>query len=216
MRLLEIPEYRKEILSGIVTSVGSKTESTQRPVSNSFVEFAQVLPVARSPETSYSLSELVSDLIDFVKGNVTSNTVTVPVFQAFVLLLEADALRGIAAERDGWESLRPLLDLASRNIEKIKNIRRIYESMKIVVNFLIFNEIKKEKSVLLLKFLTHPFPRVRADTAEYFYVMLQRTDAEFETEKLEDILLETEWSKEDISISETAAKSIIGVLRSSP
>jgi hypothetical protein len=72
-------------------------------VSNSFVEFAQVLPVARSPETSYSLSELVSDLIDFAKSNATSNTVIVPVFQAFVLLLEADALGEVATESDGRE-----------------------------------------------------------------------------------------------------------------
>ena len=74
-------------------------------MSNSFVEFAQVLPIARSAETTYSLSELVSDLIDFAKSNVTSNTVIVPVFQAFVLLLEVDALRELTAECDGWKRL---------------------------------------------------------------------------------------------------------------
>jgi hypothetical protein len=72
-------------------------------VSNSFVEFAQVLPIARSLETTYSLLELVSDLIDFAKTNVTSNTVVVPVFQTFVLLLEADVLRELGAESDGRE-----------------------------------------------------------------------------------------------------------------
>lgn len=119
-------------------------------MSNSFVEFAQVLPLARSPQTTYSLSELVSDLIDFGKTNAASNTVIVPVFQTFVLLLEADAFRELAALSDGrnrsaWFilsinnlidpcSLRTLLDMATRNIEKIRNIRRIYESMKMYVS----------------------------------------------------------------------------------
>lgn len=72
-------------------------------MSSNFVEFAQVLPIARSLETTYSLSELVSDLIDFGKANVTSNLAIVPVFQTFVLLLEADLLQDLAAESDGWE-----------------------------------------------------------------------------------------------------------------
>ena len=80
-------------------------------MSNSFVEFAQVLPLARSPEATYSLSELVSDLIDFGKTNAASNTVVVPVFQAFVLLLEADAFRALAAESDGWKRSVRLRDL---------------------------------------------------------------------------------------------------------
>ena len=72
-------------------------------MSSNFVEFAQVLPIARSLETTYSLSELVSDLIDFGKANVTSNLAIVPFFQTFVLLLEADVLQDLAAESDGWE-----------------------------------------------------------------------------------------------------------------
>ena len=35
--------------------------------------------------------------------------------------------------------------------------------------------------------------KVRSDTAEYFYVFLQSADIGFETDAIEDILLETEW-----------------------
>ena len=35
--------------------------------------------------------------------------------------------------------------------------------------------------------------KVRSETAEYLYVLLQSADLGFETEAVEDILLETEW-----------------------
>jgi hypothetical protein len=35
--------------------------------------------------------------------------------------------------------------------------------------------------------------KVRSDTAEYLYVFLQSADIGFETEAMEEILLETEW-----------------------
>jgi len=35
--------------------------------------------------------------------------------------------------------------------------------------------------------------KVRSETAEYLYVFLQSADLGFETEAVEDILLETEW-----------------------
>jgi len=35
--------------------------------------------------------------------------------------------------------------------------------------------------------------QIRADTAEYLYVLLQSTDLGFETDEIEEILLDTEW-----------------------
>ncbi|CAA7261518.1 unnamed protein product [Cyclocybe aegerita] len=214
MRLLEVPEYRKHVLVGVVLSIGSKTDSTQRPVAHSFVKFAQGLPLSQTPPAGYCLLELVTDLINHAKSNMIANAVVVPVFQTFTLLLEADALRQLPNEANGMQSLKTLLHMTTQNIGKIKSVQRIHESMKIVVNLLSFEHIRSDKAALLNRFLTHAFPRVRSDTAEYLYVFLQSADLGFETEAIEDVLLETEWSTGEAGAVQQAANEVIQMFTS--
>uniref|UniRef100_A0A8H8CLD5 Tubulin-folding cofactor D C-terminal domain-containing protein n=1 Tax=Psilocybe cubensis TaxID=181762 RepID=A0A8H8CLD5_PSICU len=159
MSLLEVPQYRKDVLSGIVISIGSKTDSTQKPVANSLVKYAQEIPLVSNPGTGYSLLELVSDLINHAKANMTSNAIVVPVFQTFTILLEADVLREVPNEPSGLQSLKTLVHMTTKNVDKLKSVQRIHESMKIFVNLLSFEEIRNEKLSLLSDFLAHPFPK---------------------------------------------------------
>ncbi|KAF8908871.1 TBCD protein [Gymnopilus junonius] len=209
IRLLEVPEYRKHVLAGIVISIGSKTDSTRKPVSSSLVEFAQELPVIHGADSAYSLLELVNDLIGHAKSNMTSNAIVVPVFQTFTVLLEADVLRHLSDEASGMQSLKTLAQISSRNVTKLKSVQRIHECMKIVVNLFTFKQIRDEKISLLIDFLGHPFPKVRSETAEYIYVVLQSADIEFETDAIEDILLETEWSAIDREAAQAAADEVV-------
>jgi hypothetical protein len=74
----------------------------QRPVADNLVKFAKGLPLVKDQtSTSYSLSELVVDLIDYAKSNMTSNAIVVPVFRTFNVLLEADVLRQLPNEVSG-------------------------------------------------------------------------------------------------------------------
>jgi len=81
--------------------------------------------------------------------------------------------------------------------------------MKIVVNLLAFEEIRTENVRLLCEFLVHPYPKVRSETAEYLYVFLQSADLGFETEAVENILLETEWSTADVQVAMEAANEVV-------
>jgi hypothetical protein len=116
-------------------------------VANSLVKFAQGLPLSRSSTSPYSLLELVNDLINRAKSNMSSNAVVVPVLQTFTILLEADALRQLPqdpfglqmfvsphfiefAYSDGSGSMRTLVSMAAWNVVKLKSIQRIHESMK--------------------------------------------------------------------------------------
>lgn len=121
LRLLEIPEYRMDVLRGIVISIGSRTDSTvkfhlqfatdrnlfshivqqQRPVADNLVKFAKGLPLSKDQTSTYSLTELVVDLIDHAKSNMTLNAIVVPVFRTFNVLLEADVLRRLPYEVSG-------------------------------------------------------------------------------------------------------------------
>jgi len=85
-------------------------------VANSFVKFAQGLPLAHSPSSPYNLLELVSDLINHAKASMTSNAVVVPVYQTFTLLFEADVLRHLPDELSGLQRLARFIALGGRRI----------------------------------------------------------------------------------------------------
>ncbi|KAJ7935612.1 tubulin folding cofactor D C terminal-domain-containing protein [Mycena leptocephala] len=207
VRLLDIPHYRKSVLAGLVLSLGSKTESTHRPVGLSLVEYSKSLPLAgdTDPEIGYNLVELAGDLLSHARANFTSNGVVVPVLQTFNVLLEADALRRLQEDSHGETSLQDLLSIVTRNVARLKSIQRILESMKIVVNTLAFPTLFERCVTSLPDFLAHEFPSIRSGASEYLYLVLQGTDIGRETDEVEEVLLETEWSSLDIEVAREAS-----------
>ncbi|EGO23938.1 hypothetical protein SERLADRAFT_450239 [Serpula lacrymans var. lacrymans S7.9] len=205
VQMLEIEEYRKPILKGIILSIGTRTDSTQRPASSSLIAYSNNLPVSLS-DTGYSLGGLARDLIDYAQSHVTSNAVVVPVLQTFNLLLEADALARLPQTSEGLKCLDALVSLTTRNISRLKSVQRIQESMKAVMNLLMFPTVAEACIPQLAEFLGHSFPRVRASAAEYLYLVLQTKDVGFEAEEGEDILLETEWSTIDVDEAKKIAR----------
>ncbi|KAG2361705.1 TBCD protein [Suillus spraguei] len=194
VELLRVQEYRQPLLMGLIHSVGARTGSTHRPVSSSLVSFAQGLPLPPG-DSDYSLFELCDDLIEFAQGRTTSNAVVVPILQIFNMLLEADVLSHLSSVDNGPSKLEKLLNIATRNILRLKNVQRVQESMKIVVNLLVFSSVSKSSSERIVDFLSHPYPKViRTSTAEYLYTFTQSRDLGWEAdEAVEELLLETEW-----------------------
>ncbi|KAF9808522.1 hypothetical protein IEO21_07853 [Rhodonia placenta] len=191
--LLEIERYREAILAGLVLSASTKTDSTQRPVTRSLVKYAQSLPLVATPSTRYDLCGLAKDLLAPAARNFSANNVVVPILQTFNVLLEADAFDPLPEQPSGLDSLRSLVRIASRNVARLKNLQRIMMSMRIVVNILPLEPLRAECVAQLPSFLTHQYPKVRADTAEHLYLVLQSKDLGFETDGIEEVLLETEW-----------------------
>lgn len=206
VRLLDVPEYRSPVLRGLILSLSSKTESTQKPAATSIAAYAKSLPVVDG--AGYTLVGLTNDIMDVAKKNLASNAVVMPMLQTFTILLEAEALETLADYPEGMESLSSLLDLATKNVKRLKSIQRIQESMKITVNLLVVRAVSEASISHLNDFLAHPYPRIRADTAEYLYLFLQGTDTLEIDEDAETALLETEWSSDDLEMVASASENI--------
>ncbi|KNZ80978.1 Tubulin-specific chaperone D [Termitomyces sp. J132] len=210
VRLLEVPEYRPSVLLGLVFSLGSKTESTvgseislcssnshalvqYRPLAASLISYVKLLPVTNK-NNGYDLITLVEDLIARAKSNLASNVIVIPVLQTFDILLEGDALTNIFDDPLGSKSLQQLLDMTTKNISRIKSVPRIHECMKITVHLLRFQTIFEACVSKLVDFLGHQFPSIRSNSAEFMFNFLQGTDLGIDTDGVEEILLNTEWS----------------------
>ncbi|KAI6039323.1 armadillo-type protein [Pisolithus marmoratus] len=201
VRLLDIPEYRKPVLTGLVMSVSTRTNSTQRPASSSLSAYVRTLPVS-SDRDEYSQASLAGDLIEYALKHITSNNVVVPVLQTFNVLLEADAVAQLPESATGEVCMEGLISIATRNVSRLKNVQRIEESMKIVVNLFTFPSVAKTCLSKIADFLVHPYPRVRSGTAEYLYLVLQSRVLSWEpNDKVEELLLETGWYDRSLEVS---------------
>ncbi|GBE84936.1 TBCD protein [Sparassis crispa] len=207
--LLDIELYRDAILAGLILSASSKTASTQRPVSSGLVTYANALPVAMTARDTYDLCGFARDLVAQAQRNVTSNTRLIPVLQTVNILLEANVFDRLGSDSAGLDSLQQLLLITTKNISRLKNPLRIMISMRIVINLWTISQLRAACRSHFASFLTHQYPKVRSDTAEYLYLILQSRDLGFETDDAETILLETEWmSSDSLSIQGAAQRSV--------
>jgi len=206
VQFLEVPEYRPAVLSGILISIGSKTDSTQRHVRNSLVTYAKKLPGAGDGNGGgdYTLQGLVADLVAGAQSNLSSNTNVIPVLQALNALLEADALERLCYSEEGLESAQTLLSIVSRGVSRLKSVHRIQECMRTVVNLLALPQLSASSIPHLVDFLTHQYPTIRTETARYLYLFLQSRDIGKDTDEAEELLLETEWFSDQSDIQEKA------------
>ncbi|KAK0503901.1 TBCD protein [Armillaria luteobubalina] len=212
VRLLEIEEYRQPVLKGLVISLGSKTDSIHRPVSTSLSAYARSLP-ANGPTDAYDLVTFANDLIKYAQANLTSNNIIIPVLQTFSVLLEAGALEKLSSDDSGIRSLDRLHLLASRHVDRLKSVQRIHESMKIVVNLLAFDTMFERCIISLPSFLAHRFPTIRSDAAEFLYLKIQSMDLNRDTEEVEELLLETEWTSSNIEAVRQNAQRIADLFK---
>ncbi|KAF8655488.1 hypothetical protein AX16_003046 [Volvariella volvacea WC 439] len=213
VRLLNVPHYRKAVLNGIVFSLGSKSESVQRPVAESLASYVQSIPISEPRgDGAPTVKDLVTELLTTANANASSNNVVIPILQALNVLLDTDALRELSESPGGTELLAEALSLSTRSMSRIKSVQRIRESMKVALALLALPAMFKPSAQKLPVFLAHQFPSVRSETAEHLYLTLQGTELENETDDVEGVLLETEWSSNNLEVSTHAARRVVQLL----
>jgi hypothetical protein len=222
IRLLDIPRYRSKVLMGIILSVGSKNDSTQRPAATSLVDYATVLPLTvpdphstTTPNTiPLTIIALISEIIDVAKKQPLANQVIIPTLQTLDVLLEADALGKLEGSEEGITVLHEILTFVTKNADKLKNVQRIQVSMKICIGFVAIPKISTSAIQKILPFLCHQFPKIRSACAEALYTVLQTHDiipSENE-EEVDSLLLETSWISATPDESRKAGTQVVDIL----
>ncbi|KAL1728580.1 armadillo-type protein [Schizophyllum commune] len=211
--LLDVARYRKQVLSGMILSVGSRSESITRPMGESIANYAASLPVKSKDGAPYSLSELLQDVLDHGKAHFTSNMVFVPVLQTLNVLLSSEKLQDALSGKDMSKQLSAIRVLATKNITRLKNVQRIQD----VVNLLPLTFSNQQEYIpcveALASFLTHEFPHIRTASAEYMCQLLPGVDLEGREEAVEEVLLETEWISPDKNLLDEAKTRVIAALK---
>ncbi|KAF8513769.1 TBCD protein [Gautieria morchelliformis] len=194
VRILEVEMYRIPVLRGLVLSVGSKTDSTQRPVAMCLTAYIMSLPHTTDSASGLDLLRLTNAIMDLARANLALNHIVIPTLQTLDLILDAGILGELGNTEAGTEVLQAVLDIATKNVARYKNIQRIMASMKIVHGMLSVPCMLPKARSFLRVFLLHAIPKVRTETAEHLYLVMQAKDLGVETDEAEELLLDTDWS----------------------
>ncbi|QRV77573.1 tubulin folding cofactor D [Ceratobasidium sp. AG-Ba] len=213
--LLDVENYRTMLLSGIVTSLGSRNESSQLPLAKGLCTYANSLPRTPAPDTrlqSWDLIGIVDAVLDIGRANSSSNTIMIPVLKTLDIFFEGDVLTRLCTDELGVKRLQTALDQAGKGGDRLKNVQRILGAMKVCVDFIALKPVARVACTYTEAFLGHRFPKVSADTAEALYFLTQTRDIG-ESEELEELLLETPWITLDDSTRKIKSEQTIALLR---
>ena len=92
--------------------------------------YAWSLPVHGSDADEFDLTGLITELKSTLLEQVTNNNVAIPVLQSIDVLLESAVIEKLDGDDHG-NVLEDILNIVSRNPDKLKNVQRIAISAKV-------------------------------------------------------------------------------------
>ena len=133
VKLLVIPEYRFDLLTGLIVAAGGMTESLVRYSSSTLIEYVNSLPIDDSTtslsEYKISLLEFAKSLLDIAKHFEKQDRILIPLLEVVDLLFEAGTLQKITNE-DEFKFLE-LFESVKKGVTKCKDIRKLTACMKV-------------------------------------------------------------------------------------
>lgn len=194
VQVLQVPEYRSNILKGLVLSIGSRNEGTHRPAAAALTEYLIERDTAFPNERI--IDAVFKELLDLAKANSASNTVVLPILSTFDALIEGSVVAEPTESEERANVLISLVNFIGQRVDKLRNVQRINSSMRILVQLLAVPDVASQARQFLPAFLGHAFPKVREETGEFLYLVIQAQDIAG-AEAAEPVLLQTKWSGDD-------------------
>ncbi|KAL1931108.1 hypothetical protein VTP01DRAFT_10245 [Rhizomucor pusillus] len=196
INILMIPEYRFDLLTGLVTSAGGLTESLVRHSSSCLVEYMDKLPNDTSDNNAVSLKILVGDLLRIFSEYEKQDRIVVPLLDVVGLLYESGTLQKLQDE----SSHLKMLTSTRKEVFKSKNVRKLLSAIKVLIGLasLQQNQVRTRALQQLLSYLVHAFPRIRMEVADQLYSYLTVMDDDQVTEgtmEAIEIITGTDWAE---------------------
>jgi tubulin-specific chaperone D len=132
VKLLVIPEYRFDLLTGLVVAAGGTTESLVRYSSTTLIEYAGTLPTnssaTPSSELTLSFTEFAKTLLDIAKHFEKQDRIITPFLEVVDLLFESGTMQKITNE-DEFKFLE-LFECVKKEVTKCRDIRKLTAGMR--------------------------------------------------------------------------------------
>ncbi|KAI8979034.1 armadillo-type protein [Pilobolus umbonatus] len=188
VHILQIPEYRVELLTGIIASAGGLTESLVRHSSQCLIDYMDSLPVDSTVDPS--LESLFNTLLDIAMKYEKQDRVTVPLMDVIGLLYESGTLIKIENKAPHMK----LFTIIRKENFKCKNVPKLLSSIKVYVGLMsIPSQVRVKSLQQMFVYLVHPFPRIRVQVADQLFNQLSIDDEEEDVAEAINIITGTDW-----------------------
>ncbi|KAG0043760.1 hypothetical protein BGZ83_011058, partial [Gryganskiella cystojenkinii] len=197
VQLLNLKEYRMDLLLGFIVSAGGLTESLVRHASACLAEFIADLPITNMDEDGSSSSSTVTlvefgnEIMNIVENYEGQERIIVPLLEVLDMLVESGALLMMEDDYD----FAPMVRFVRRQTLKCKDTRKLCASVRLFCGLCgLGGKIKNAILLELLRLLVHPFPKIRRQTADSMYLMLSGSVEEPtpESEQVGQILMNSD------------------------
>ncbi|KAK7269692.1 hypothetical protein RIF29_22426 [Crotalaria pallida] len=195
VQLLQFGCYSKEVLSGLVISIGGLQDSLKRVSLLALLEYLEGVE-SEDPNTKVSREHMLSvDILWFLQQYKKCDRVIIPALKTIEILFSKKIFLNMEAHTPTF--CAGVLDSLAIELKGSKDFSKLYAGIAILGYVASVPEpINMRAFSQLLTYLAHRYPKIRKASAEQAYlVLLQNGDlvAEDKIEKAFEIICETCW-----------------------
>ncbi|CAO3582388.1 unnamed protein product [Absidia cylindrospora] len=196
VEILSYPEYRLELLTGIIASAGGLTESLVRHASSCLIQYVNSLPSTTDPNGGCSREDIVRTMFDIFARYEKQDRVIIPLMDVMGLLYETGTLCQVTNEKLHLK----LMVLVKKEAFKSKNMKKLLSTIKVYVGLISLKgtQVKTKSLQQMLSYLVHGYPRIRMEAADQLFTFLSVLDEDEvneETMEAEELITGTDWSQ---------------------
>ncbi|KAI8636410.1 tubulin folding cofactor D C terminal-domain-containing protein [Parasitella parasitica] len=192
VHILRIPEYRLELLTGLISSAGGLTESLVRHSSACLIDYMDSLTITEPADPS--LEAIFTTLLDIAVKYERQDRVTIPLLDVLGLLYESGTLTKIPNNALHMK----LFAIVKKETFKCRNVQKLLSSIKVYIGLISLEDspVRTKAIQQMLSYLVHAFPRIRIEVSDQLFTQLSVSEeANEETDMMEaiEIITATDW-----------------------
>ena len=197
VKLLSIKEFQTHLLTGIIFSIGSLTESLVKSATGSFLKEMKEMFMNKDQKQEYL--ELVEKILNLCQSHLANDRLSTSLIKAVDLLIQNDFLSDEYI-RSNHLPLKFLVEFLN-NVKVTRDMQKMIAYIDLFADMLQFEEerIRERSMVQLMIMLCHAYPRIRKTVASKLFEVLLNYNEIFESEEDNDectrLLTETNWDQ---------------------
>ncbi|CEP19812.1 hypothetical protein [Parasitella parasitica] len=197
VHILKIPEYRLELLTGLISSAGGLTESLVRHSSTCLIDYMDSLTITEPGDPS--LEAIFTTLLDIAIKYEKQDRVTIPLLDVLGLLYESGTLTKIFNNALHMK----LFTIVKKETFKSRNVHKLLSSIKVYTGLIFLDDspVRAKAIQQMLSYLVHAFPRIRIEASDQLFTQLsvsEEADEDMAMMEAIEIITGTDW-KEPLS-----------------
>lgn len=195
VKFLRIKEFRLCVLTGLVYSIGSLTESVVKSATSSFVKELKLI----EKENFESFKDIIDILLGLCRQHLKGDRLSSSLIKAIDIIIQ----NGLLFNQTLVDMNYPVefLNVFLENVKLTRDMQRLISYTDFFCDMLQFNDDKlRERSMVqLMIMLCHQYPRIRKTTATKLFEALINLPDIFESDEDNNecitLLTDTDWDK---------------------